>query len=277
MADKRRGRLSNIIVKEVSLVDEPANLRRFMFVKSLDGEGGSESENVEKAFKSLDLSLKTDGTSGGTSVTINGKRLKELKGLVVSMAELGQDDVTVYAQYTIANKGESPGGFESTRTYTLRKSLVDDIEHVKEYADDLPAGLRRSVENILGAVTAETPGEPVEKETPMPDNSQDGQETTKEEPKAEAPQPQSIDPKAIASEVAAQLAGPLAEQVTKDVLAKIEADREAAAEKAAAEEAEHKTKVEAGEELVFANEDEMRAAIAAEAAKEAVEAAGGGG
>ena len=282
MAKSRK--LRNIRVAEVSLVDHPANLRPFMFIKS--DSANSDPTGIEKQFKSLDLAVKSDGTAAGTTVTLNGRDIADLRGFMLSLSPIGED-MSIYAEYSVANRGKTGDGFDGYATYRLSKcfdiqcgptlngeessgsltnpigkgsgSGLTDIENVEAYLEDLPANLRQSVQNIIGAVRT---AEATTKESVMP--NEDGKETVKETPVAVAPV---IDVNQIASAVVAQLkeAGVSAEGIKAAVLGQIAADRKVADDAAAVETKAHADKVLAGEELEFISEDEMLAALAAEA------------
>ena len=163
MAKRRLKRLKGIVVDEVSLVDRPANQKPFLFFKSADG-----TTEIEKQ-SGLDLAFKTDLTIDGTSVSINGKRITNLTGLNLWVSPDGDDKVNVSCGYTVAAKGESNGGFKSSRTYTLDTNLPvpyeqavikasnEDLETVRLIAPDvsddadgpLVAHLAKAIDSIV--------------------------------------------------------------------------------------------------------------------------------
>ena len=273
----RSRKLKNIRVEEVSLVDHPANLRPFMFVKSADGT--PDPTDIEKQFKALDLAVKSDGTTAGTTITLNGRDIADVRGFMLSLSPMGED-VSIFAEYTVANKGKTGDGFDGFTTYRLSKADGDpevvkkakvtptDIENIEAYLEDLPANLRQSVQNIISAVRP--PAEATTKEQTMPNEDGKVVETpAKETPVVAAPV---IDVAQIAASVVAQLTqqGMTAEAITSAVLGKIEADRKTREDAATAEAKAHADKVSAGEELAFASEDEMIAHLAADANQEAL-------
>ena len=112
---KRKRRLTKLKVDEVSFVDCPANFTPFLFTKN----------DIEKAFKGLDLKFSTDGTSDNTTVHINGKQISNVRGLFLSYAPIGED-ISLHVEYTIASAGTSAGGFKSVKTFRLTKNEKDE-------------------------------------------------------------------------------------------------------------------------------------------------------
>ncbi|HUX01420.1 MAG TPA: hypothetical protein VMY35_10625 [Phycisphaerae bacterium] len=275
---KKPTKLKNISVDEVSIVDEPATRRRFMFWKSADG--GQDSA-FEKQFKSLDVAFKSDGTAGGSSLEINGKAISELDSITLSAAPVGES-MSIYCAYTQGAKGQTAGGFRPTYTYTLSKADhavpagtaplskrldPEDVNTVQAYINELPPRLRRSVENLVGAV--QSLDEPIAKEeegvtVPEP-KTQDGEVP---------PAPPAVDLTGVTEKLdkLTEAMGAIAEKVT--AIETADKDRQAAIEQAAKDAAEHAAAVGTGEEIEFESEDEANAAVAAEAHKEAVEEAG---
>ena len=277
----RSRKIKNIRVREVSFVDKPANLRPFMFVKSADGtpaDPADDPADIEKAFKDLDLSIKSDGTSAGTAIILNGRSINNLRGFLLSLSSIGED-MSIYAEYTIENTGKTADGFSRTNTYRLSKSdddpeVVDlakvaeaDIKNVEAYLEDLPANLRESVQNIITAVRPAA--EATTKEQTMPENT-DGKEV--KETAVPAPV---VDVKEIATAVVALLGeqGVSADGIKSAVLGQIAADRKVADDAAAVETKAHADRVESGDELEFTSEDDMNASLAATANQEALDEA----
>jgi len=135
-------KLTNIVVKEISLVDEPATRREFMFWKS----AGDEAESAfEKKFKSLRVEFDSDGTTEGSSLSINGKDIGELITFTLSAAPCGEA-MSLYCTYTRGEEGESRDGFSPSHTYLLSKALgMEEDEQPMEkavwttaYVNDLP-------------------------------------------------------------------------------------------------------------------------------------------
>ena len=281
MAKSRK--LKNIEVKEVSLVDDPATRRDFMFWKSADGPPDSPLTDLEKKFTSLRIAFESDGSEEGTALTINGSRISELSSFTLSAAPMGGGSMNLYCNYTQGARGERSDGFKPTYTYTLAKALgmapvagpiskrlePGDIENVMLYVNELPPQLRKSVENLIGAV--QDLGEPIEKEEEqtVPDSAnQDGKKV--ETPVAAAAQ---VDLSGV-MDALGKITGAVS-TLTEKVGAMEAADKAAkdAAAATAAEAAGHDAAVTAGDEVKFESEDDALAAIAAEASQEAVEEA----
>jgi len=316
-------KLKNIEVKEVSLVDDPATRRDFMFWKSADGPPDSPLTDLEKKFTSLRIAFESDGSGEGTALTINGSRISELSSFTLSAAPMGGGSMNLYCNYTQGARGERSDGFKPTYTYTLAKALgvvaemekvirhegdkwvlytsdgkkklgmfdteeealaqeraiharqaskrlePGDLENVQAYLNDLPPQLRKSVENMVGAV--QEMGEPIEKEeeqtVPDPTN-QDGKKM--EAPVAAAAQ---VDLSGV-MDALGKITGAVG-TLTEKVGAMEAADKAAkdAAAATAAEAAGHDAAVTAGDEVKFESEDDALAAIAAEASQEAVDEA----
>jgi len=280
MAKARK--IKNLMIDEVSLVDSPANRRAFMFWKNADG-ANSQAADVTKAtrFKSLEVSFKSDGTAGGTSLTINGTNVADPRSFILSANRFDEDNVSLFAEYTVAARGVTNGGFSSTRTYTLRKAddgfaetetdmkkraVADDMKSIRDYLPDLPPGLRTSVENILGAVESDGPG--LTKEIVMPETKDD-----KQTPVTPAP----IDVDAIVTAVATTLKESLTKDVADAVLLQIRADQAAVTEQAAkdveakaAKDAAEQTRVDSGELVEFEDEAAMETQLSQEATEAAL-------
>ncbi len=123
---EKKRRLYDLIIKEVSLVDKPANMEPFMFVKNEDG-------TLEKAHTSIKID--SDGTFGGTKLTVNGRAVTNLVAANLSMFGALSDEFDsepIFFRYTTANKGRQ-SGFKSTRTHTLTKANIEkqDIEDIE--------------------------------------------------------------------------------------------------------------------------------------------------
>ena len=272
----RPKKLTDIDVEEVSIVDEPATGRPFMFWKAANGKSGSA---FEKKFKQLAVAFESGGTVEGSSLTINGKAIGDLQAFTLSAAPMGEA-MNLYCAYTQGGENTS-GDFTPSHTYTLSKALgdapvdtstakvakrvnKDDISTVQAYLTELPPQLRRSVENLIGAAQA-SEGEPIVKEeaTTVPEQTtQDG-----------VVKP-ALAPAVDLTEVTGMLGklteavGTMAEKV--NALETADKQRQEAIAQAAKETAQHADAVAAGDEVEFESEDDALAAIAAEANEEAV-------
>lgn len=112
-------RLTGVKTDEVSFVDDPANLRPFMFFKSQDGS----TVELDKA-KKPNIKVKSDGTIKGTSFTINGAEIANVVEMNLSFFKTPDmdDDSRISMSYTTANKTAS-GGFVALKRFTLAKAL----------------------------------------------------------------------------------------------------------------------------------------------------------
>jgi len=137
---KRRRRLKNLQIEEVSWVDKPANNIPFAFVKS---EGGYP---LAKAGAKLNVEFETKGTAETTVCKINGREIKGLQSLslfcglgmagepVDSGAGAPETPIALGCDYSV--KGGDKGGFKQVQTFTLAKS--GEIEMVEEEDADSP-------------------------------------------------------------------------------------------------------------------------------------------
>ena len=275
---KKPTKLRNILVEEVSLVDSPANKRPFLFVKKLDGPPTDPITVVEKQGKAVELTFASDGTPEGTKLAVNGKDIANLDGAALWLSpkyspqgERLEGEISVSCEYTVRNKGERDG-FEGTHTYRMSKAAdPEDIKNIEAYVADLPAGLRQSVENILGVVRQAEPG-PVEKEEIMPEPK------VPDAPKVETPAavvPPTVDVDAVAAKVAASLKTELTADIVAAVTTKLAEDAKAAADQRATEEAAVQAKVDSGEVLEFADEQALEEALQEAATQEALNGEGG--
>lgn len=138
----KRRKLENLDIDEVSIVDKGANRRKFMFIKR-DADG--EEHILLKA--ETTIVIKSDGTSKGTTMSINGMavdRLHEL-GFGFYDAEPDNEDSStpVMLRYVTSNKNANPAGFKGTKTFVLAKAdedeRIDDVEAQVNKANPLKA------------------------------------------------------------------------------------------------------------------------------------------
>lgn len=110
----KHGKLKDIKIQEISLVDLPANKTPFLFFKR---DGGS-STQAEKAKKKINVSIDSDGTVGGTAISVNGDKLKNLKSF--DFGFYGDDPKSsIHASYSVVAGTED--GFSRTENYYLSK------------------------------------------------------------------------------------------------------------------------------------------------------------
>lgn len=100
------GQLIDIELDEVSLVESPANGRRFLFTKAAD----------------LAIEIKTDQTFDGTGVTVNGEELKDLDSFHFSVMNFSEEDM------------EEWGATPVSASWTIRESSEDGIDQVSTFS-----------------------------------------------------------------------------------------------------------------------------------------------
>jgi len=118
---EKGGELLRINVKEVSVVDAPANQRKFLFFKG----------DLKKA--DANFSVECDGTLAGTKIIVNGKELEDLKSFYFSFYQPDADEELyidpVSLMYTIISDADN--GFETSQTYNLAKAEGKRMDLVK--------------------------------------------------------------------------------------------------------------------------------------------------
>lgn len=121
---KRQGKLKDIHIKEVSLVDLPANKLPFLFFKREDGQ---QADPLSKQ-KKVKIGIESDGTVGGTKITVNGDKLGKLRSFDFSF--YGADPkATIHASYS--KETGDKDGFTRTETYYLSKGEIMDAKTLK--------------------------------------------------------------------------------------------------------------------------------------------------
>jgi len=180
---KRKRRLRDIEVDEVSFVDHPANQKPFLFWKR-NGE-----VDIDKKDLDLKVVLETKGSPENTSISVNGSKLDNPVAFSLYYYPIGTDNVSVACEYGIASKGETNGGFASTRHYRLSKNagnkedqgdadevdievlkdfigpvdemskdlahvLADRVGIIKTYIEDCPADLVSAVRDVVKLATS---------------------------------------------------------------------------------------------------------------------------
>ena len=106
---KKKRQLKNIDIEEVSLVDRPANKRKFLLIKREDGE-------------ETELTIKTDGTADGTTLSVNGGEVSDLKSFWFSLWPPDEfDEGMMMGSYTVT---ETDGAeFDRETTFNLKKGM----------------------------------------------------------------------------------------------------------------------------------------------------------
>ncbi len=147
----KHGKLKDITVKEVSLVDLPANKLPFLFFKR---QGTKDSDSVSKA-KKIKIAIESDSTVGGTAITINGKKLSKLKSFDFSFYGGGDPKQRIHASYTKGS--DDSDGFSRTETYYLSKGDIMDKKTKKALekylgTDDIDFEKQATEEDIAKAL-----------------------------------------------------------------------------------------------------------------------------
>lgn len=130
MAKPKRGSMKDIHIDEISLVDLPANKQPFLFFKQ---KGSQQIESVNKATK-IEIGIVSDGTVGGTKVSVNDDDLENLRSFDFSF--YGDDPkATVHASYSKVT--DDVDGFSRTETYFLSKGEIMSKELLKKLQEFL--------------------------------------------------------------------------------------------------------------------------------------------
>jgi len=116
--------LSDIKVKEVSLVDMPANKESFLFFK----RENAKQIQLAKAKKKIKIVIESNGLVGGTKVSVNDENLGKLRSFDFSF--YGDDPKhAIHASYSKVTASED--GFSRTETYYLTKGQIMDEKTLK--------------------------------------------------------------------------------------------------------------------------------------------------
>ena len=168
-------KLKNMDIKEVSLVDKGANRKKFLLIKREDGE-------------ITELTIKTDGTATGTTLSVNGEEVEDLKafwfslwppddfdaGMMNGSYTVSETDGTEFDRETTFNLKK---GMNTMKLETVLKSLdidpsslsaerTQDLESLLKFVEMMPPDDGASALNIIKAslVKEETPAEAEEDE-----------------------------------------------------------------------------------------------------------------
>jgi len=166
-------KLKNIQPEEISLVDFPANMIPFFFIK--------QDERLEKA-EALSLAIGSDGTAAGTEIQVNGKKIKDLKEFSFSywvpdtptaeVSETMGDQLAPMITATWAVKGDKAGfrhiyGISKAEIDEARKlsGELNDAEEMKKasalletYREDLPSDLAGAMQFLISKARGQGQG-----------------------------------------------------------------------------------------------------------------------
>lgn len=174
--NKKRA-LKNMDIEEVSLVDRPANKRKFLLIKREDGE-------------ITELTIKTDGTFNGTTLEVNGEPVENLtsfwfaawppddfdEGMVNGSYSVSETDGAEFDRETTFNLKK---GNNTMKLATILKELgidpdsldaerTQDLDALVKFIDHMPPDDAARTLNVIKASL-------VKEEAPAPEH--EGEET----------------------------------------------------------------------------------------------------
>lgn len=124
---KKSRKMKDIHLREISLVDKPANLRPFLLWKQ---DGKPSDGSLLKAKKKINIEIVSDGTVGGTDIVINGDKVEKMQSFNFSFWKGEDAKSRVSASYTTLV--ENVDGFQRTETYYLSKGDVQMDKRLQE-------------------------------------------------------------------------------------------------------------------------------------------------
>lgn len=180
---KRKRALKDMDIEEVSFVDRPANKRKFLLIKREDGE-------------ITELTIKTDGTSDGTTLSVNGGPVDALKSFWFSLWPADDfDEGMMNGSYTVS---ETDGAeFDRETTFNLKKGMetmkldkvlkslgipldsvsedkVEDLDSLLKFIDLMPpADAEHTLNVIKASLVKEEASEQEEQDEETPAETED--------------------------------------------------------------------------------------------------------
>lgn len=121
---KKSRDLTDIELQEVSLVDKAANKKKFLFFKQ------EKTPNGKKLKKKIDIAIVSDGTVGGTTISVNDEKITDLRDF--SFYLYGGDDATNPVSCSYSKFVESDDGFSRSETFYLTKGEIIMDQRVQE-------------------------------------------------------------------------------------------------------------------------------------------------
>lgn len=159
MPKPKHGKLKDIKIHEVSMVDLPANKLPFLFFKSKDGQ---QIETFDKK-KKMKIEIESDGTAKGTKISIDGKSLGVLRDFDFGFygTSLAKDDNPIHCSYSKVVEAED--GFKRTETFYLAKGKIMDkktLELLKAYFGEEDVDVekkidKKEIQKALALITKE--------------------------------------------------------------------------------------------------------------------------
>lgn len=115
---KKARQLKDIKLHEISLVDKAANNKQFLFFKQTDAK--QKVTPSKKLKKKVNLVIDSDGTIGGTKISVNKKALENLRDF--SFYFWGDSDMTRAISCSYTKSVRTDDGFSQSETFHLSKS-----------------------------------------------------------------------------------------------------------------------------------------------------------
>jgi len=152
---KKARELTDLDIQEVSLVDKAANNKKFLFFKAAgeDKPAGSKSKKLKKK---INMVIDTDGTIGGTKISVNKEELKNLRDFSMYYYGDGDDSRAVSISYSKFVEGDD--GFSRSETFYLSKGdskmkVNKDIEKALQdyFGEDITIDFEKVAE--VGEIT----------------------------------------------------------------------------------------------------------------------------
>ena len=159
--------LTDLDIQEVSVVDEPANLRKFFFVKR-DGE----TIELNKG-EHISIDISSNGTVGTTELKVNDKVIKNIIDFQFSIPGFGfdtdnPDDSPVFFQF--AAKEKDKDGLTTVKIVSLAKSnemieksdgtkaegnFEGELEILNDYMGFFPPEVKTAINAVINKRSSE--------------------------------------------------------------------------------------------------------------------------
>ena len=117
---KNARELTDIDIQEVSLVDKAANKKKFLFFKAAGEDAPARSKSkTKKLKKKINIVIDSNGTIGGTKISVNGEEIPNLRDFNFSFWGDSDDSRSVSCSYS--KFVETEDGFSRSETFYLSK------------------------------------------------------------------------------------------------------------------------------------------------------------
>jgi len=149
--------LKDIKLNEVSLVDKAANKKKFLFFKQVDG--AEKKPSAKKLKKKINIVIDSDGTIGGTKISVNKDELKDLKDF--SFYFYSDNDVSRAVSCSYSKFVETDDGFSRSETFHLSKGDLKMDEKIEKqlkayFGEDTEIDFEKAEENDVIIKSLET-------------------------------------------------------------------------------------------------------------------------